>query len=169
MRVLNTFAQGGGFSIAAAAAGAETVSLDLSKDWLARIPLQLADHGVDLERHDQIYGDVFNWIPRLARRGEQYDLVILDPPSTSIGTKKRRWSARRDYPELVSMASALVAPGGRLWTATNHRGLPPNRFARLVARGLPEGYSLERVCPLAEDFPCVDVPHLKTLVWRSPG
>ncbi len=168
MRVLNTFAQGGGFSVAAACAGAETVSLDLSKEWLQRIPLQLTDHGISLEKHDQIFGDVFNWIPRLARRGERFDLVILDPPSTSIGTKKRRWSARKDYPELVQMAASLVAPGGALWTATNHRGIPPRRFARLVQRGLPEGYQFERVCPLAEDFPCIEEPHLKTFVWRAP-
>lgn len=166
MRVLNTFAHAGGFSVAAAAAGAETVSIDLSKSWLERIPLQLAAAGIDPAGHDTIYGDVFDWIRRLAKRGERFDLVILDPPSTSVGTTKRRWSAAKDYPELVRLALPLVAPGGRLWTATNHRKSSPERFAALVAQGHGGALTLERVCPPAVDFPCVGAPPVKTFVWR---
>ena len=60
-RILNTFAHAGGYSIAAAVAGAETVSVDLEKAWLDRIPMSLADNGISEERteegHDRIYGD----------------------------------------------------------------------------------------------------------------
>lgn len=166
LRVLNTFAHAGGFSIAAARAGAETVSVDLSRGWLERIPLQLAAMGLDPARHDRIYGDVFDWLRRLGKRGERFDLVILDPPSTSVGKTKTRWSAARDYPELVRLALPLVAPGGRLWTATNHRQLTPQRFAAKVAEGLGGAMHLERVCPPAVDFPCVGPAPVKTLVWR---
>lgn len=169
MRVLNTFAHAGGFSIAAATAGAETVSVDLSKAWLDRIPDQLIANGVEPSGHDAIYGDVFDWLGRLARRGERFDLVVLDPPSTSVGKKKRRWSAARDYPDLVALAAPLVAPGGRLWTATNHRQLTPGRFAAKVAAGLPPGAALERVCPPPVDHPCPTGPApVKTFVWRFP-
>ena len=128
LRILNTFAHAGGFSIAAATAGASTVSLDLSRRWLERIPNQLENLGLDVRHHDWIYGDVFDWLPRLSRRGEQFDIVILDPPSTSVGKKKKRWSAAKDYPALIRAALPLVAPGGALWTSTNHRGLTPMRF-----------------------------------------
>jgi hypothetical protein len=57
-RVLNCFAHCGGFSIAAATAGAETVSLDLEQKWLNRIGSQLEANGIeDNSRHDRIYGD----------------------------------------------------------------------------------------------------------------
>jgi 23S rRNA (cytosine1962-C5)-methyltransferase len=168
MRVLNTFAHAGAFSIAAAVGGAETVSLDLSRTYLDRIGPQLAVNGLTPKGHDWIYGDVFDWIPKLAKRGEQFDLVILDPPSTSVGRRKKRWSAVSDYPGLVEIASQLVAPGGRLWTATNHRQILPRRFAWLVSTGLPAGVRLERVCPPAVDFPCVGSAPVKTLVWRFP-
>lgn len=57
-RVLNCFAHCGGFSIAAAVAGASTVSLDLDKKWLDRIEGQFVENGVDFDdRHDCIYGD----------------------------------------------------------------------------------------------------------------
>ncbi|MEZ4471983.1 MAG: hypothetical protein R3F60_14550 [bacterium] len=73
--------------------------------------------------------------------------MILDPPSTSTGPRKKRWSAARDYPELVALALPLLRPGGALWTVTNHRATPPHRFARKIADALPEGSTLERVCP----------------------
>ena len=95
--LLNTFAHAGGFSIAAATAGAQTLSIDLSKHWLGFIPRQLAQLGIDAQHHDCIYGDIFDWLPRLAKRGEKFDLIILDPPSTSVGRKKKRWSARTHY------------------------------------------------------------------------
>ena len=165
-RVLNTFAHAGAFSVAAAVGGAETVSVDLSRSWLERLPPQLAANGVDPARHDRIHGDVFDWVRRLARRGERFDLVVLDPPGTSVGRRKKRWSATRDYHELVALAAPLVSPGGRLWTATNVRKLLPRRFARLVRRGLPEGARLERVCPPPVDFPHDGPTPVKTFVWR---
>jgi len=120
-RILNTFAHAGGYSVAAAVAGAETVSVDLEKAWLDRIPKSLADNGISDREHDRIFGDVFDWCKRLAKRGEQFDVVILDPPTSSVGTKKKRWSAHKDYPELVALTKSLVKPGGALWTTTNHR------------------------------------------------
>ncbi len=57
-RVLNCFAHCGAFSVAAAIAGAETVSLDLDKKWLDRIHPQMEANGIfDNGRHDCIYGD----------------------------------------------------------------------------------------------------------------
>jgi 23S rRNA (cytosine1962-C5)-methyltransferase len=169
LRVLNTFAHAGAFSVAAACAGAETVSLDLSKAWLARVATQLRENGLDPAHHDTIYGDVFDWLPRLAKRGERYDLVILDPPSTSVGTRKRRWSVARDYGALAALAASMVAPGGRLWTVTNHKKTTPNHFVGLVSKTLPADFELERVCPPAVDFPCAGPAPVKTLVWRRSG
>ncbi|MBM4292210.1 MAG: hypothetical protein FJ138_12875 [Deltaproteobacteria bacterium] len=166
-RVLNTFAHAGGFSVAAAVGGAETVSVDLSGRWLARVPEQLALNGLSSRDHRALTGDVFDWLRRLAKRGERFDLLILDPPSTSVGTRKRRWSAQRDYPELVALALPLLAPGGRLLTATNHRQLPPRRFAELVSGALPEHVRLERVCAPGVDFPPAGPLAVKNLIWRD--
>lgn len=166
-RVLNTFAHAGGFSIAAAVGGAETVSVDLSERWLARVPEQIALNGLNPRDHLTLTGDVFDWLRRLAKRGERFDLIILDPPSTSVGKKKRRWSAKRDYPELVALALPLLAPGGRLLTATNHRQLSPRRFAELVYGALPDAVRLERVCAPGIDFPTSGPLEVKNLIWRD--
>lgn len=170
-RVLNTFAHAGGFSIAAALAGAETVSVDLSAKWLDRVPKQLELNGINPKGHRCLVGDVFDWLRRLNKRGEKFDLIILDPPSTSVGKKKKRWSAAKDYPELVQLALPLLAPGGYLLTCTNHRKLTPHKFVKLLGQALPkqEGYSLERVCAPGLDFPSDEVLGVKNLLWRAPS
>lgn len=167
MRLLNTFAHAGGFSVAAAYAGAETVSVDLSSRWLSYLHESLALNGLSAQGHRLCSGDVFDWLKRLVKRGERFDMIILDPPSTSVGTKKRRWSAKRDYPELVSLTLPLLAPGGRLFTATNHRQISPARFVQLVGSALPPHIELERVCAPAVDF-SVDGPMgVKNLIWKA--
>ena len=170
-RVLNCFAHTGAFSVAAAAAGASTVSLDLSKKWLDRFPEQLRANGLEFdERHDCIYGDCFDWLARLAKRGEKYDIVILDPPSSSVGKKKKRWSIKNDMDELVALAAGLVKEGGVLWTTTNSASIPADRFARLCRKGLEDAgipnAKLERIQPMPSDFPSVGPQPVKNLVWR---
>jgi len=169
-RILNCFAHCGAFSIAAAKAGASTLSLDLNKKFLERIPEQLLLNGVESrDRHDYIYGDCFDWLTRLSKRGEQFDIVILDPPSTSVGTKKKRWSVKKDMAELVSLAAPMVKPGGLLWTTTNSATLHPIKFANMCKKGLLEAginAKLERISPMPIDFPGIETPPVKNLVWR---
>jgi 23S rRNA (cytosine1962-C5)-methyltransferase len=173
-RVLNCFAHSGAYSVAAATAGASTVSVDLSRKWLERLPDQLRANEIDFdERHDAIYGDCFDWLARLAKRGEKYDIVILDPPSSSVGgRKKRRWSVKNDMDELVSLAAGLVKKGGLLWTTTNNAGIHPIKFARVCKKGLEDAglydAKLERLQPMPGDFPSIGPQSVKNLVWRIP-
>ena len=171
--VLNCFAHTGAFSVAAATAGATTVSLDLSKKWLDRLPMHLEANGIAFdELHDSIYGDCFEWLARLAKRGEKYDIVILDPPSSSVGRKKKRWSVKKDMDELVELAAVLVKKGGLLWTTTNSASMNPIKFAKMCKKGLDAAgipnAKLERVQPMPVDFPVVGSQPVKNLVWRIP-
>lgn len=110
----------------------------------------------------------FDWLRRLGKRGEKFDIVIIDPPSTSVGgKKKKRWSAKNDYDELVSIAAPLVKEGGLLWTTTNSNQIHPIRFARmckkgLVSAGLPNA-KLERVVAMPHDFPSIGPQSVKNL------
>lgn len=167
-RILNCFAHAGGFSVASALSGAETVSIDLSKQWLSFIPRSLALNGLDASHHDQIYGDVFDWMRRLAKRGEKFDSIILDPPSTSVGVKKKRWSAAKDYPELVSLALPLLSNGGHLWTLCNLSQLPLSQFASKIAASMPPETKLDRIFPPSIDFPADEPSRVKVLRWTLP-
>lgn len=168
--ILNCFAHSGAFTISAATSGASTVSLDLNKKWLDRIEPQLEANGIEFdERHDCIYGDVFEWLPKLSKRGEKFDLVILDPPSSSVGKKKKRWSVNRDMAELVQLAAPLVKKGGLLWTSTNNASLSTLKFMNLCQSGLERSGiqgKLERIQPMSVDFPSIGSQPVKNLVWR---
>lgn len=172
--VLNCFAHCGGFSIAAATAGAATTSLDLNKKWLDRIEPQMRANGVEFDvRHDCIYGDCFDWLSKLAKRGEKYDIVILDPPSSSVGgKKKKRWSIKKDMPELVALAAKVVKNGGLVWCTTNSASITPVKFARLCRQGLEDAgcgsAKLERIQPMPHDFPSIGPQPVKNYVWRLP-
>ena len=114
----------------------------------------------------------FDWLARLSKRGEKFDMVILDPPSSSVGKKKKRWSVKSDMAELVALAAPLVKKGGLLWTTTNNAGLHPIKFATMCKKGLENaglpGAKLERVVPMPVDFPSVGISPVKNLVWRIP-
>jgi len=170
-RILNCFAHCGAFSVAAASTGASTLSLDLNNKFLERIPTQLRLNGIDYDdRHDSIYGDCFDWLARLSKRGETFDIIILDPPSTSIGTKKKRWSVKNNMAELISLAAPMVKRGGFLWTTTNSATIHPIKFANMCRKGLLDAglpnAKLERICPMPGDFPSIGTPSVKNLIWK---
>ena len=119
-RMLNTFAYTCSFSVVAALAGAETVSIDLSKKSLDRGRANFALNGIDPNAgHKFIADDVLEVLPRLARRGEKFDAIVLDPPTFSRGNKGRRWQVGQDLEELVIAAMDLAAPRSRILVSTN--------------------------------------------------
>jgi 23S rRNA (cytosine1962-C5)-methyltransferase len=130
--VLNTFAYTCAFSVAAAKAGAVTTSVDLSKNYLEWGKDNFRANGLDPASHDFIFGDAFEWLKRLAKRGQRWDIVILDPPTFSTTKKGRVFQAARDYEELAALAVPLVAPGGWLLCSTNQRTLEAEQFEKSI-------------------------------------
>ncbi len=129
-RFLNTFAYTCSFSVVAALAGAETVSMDLSKKSLDRGRANFALNELNAANHRFIAGDVLEVLPRMARRGEQYDGIILDPPTFSRNAEGKRFHALDDFEKLLSMALDVAAPHARLLLSTN--------CARLTERQLEQ-------------------------------
>ena len=169
-RVLNTFAYTCGFGLSAALGGADVVkNVDLSRKVLHWGQENYALSNLDAPDTDFLYGDVFEWLTRLQKRGEQFDLVVLDPPSFARHRGKA-WRADKDYGKLVAQAAAVTAPGGRVLTLLNHAGVSPAAFERLVQGGLDSagrrGRLQERL-PMGLDYP--GATHLKAWVWELDG
>lgn len=155
--VVNLFAYTCAFTVAAALGGARrTISVDASAAALERGRDNLAHAGV-LDRADHAFAaaDVFSWLARAQRRGERFDIVVLDPPSYST-TRRTRFVADEDYESLATAALSIVAPGGKLLACTNHRGISPARFRRILRDALRSaGRTADQMKDLAEpsDFP----------------
>ena len=102
----------------------------------------------------------------MARKGECFDLVVLDPPSYA-STRGGRFRVERDYPEIVTNVLGVLRDGGTLLACTNHHQLTPRDLARSLESGaLRAGRrlrDLEMVDPPA-DHPQAPgrTPHLKS-------
>ncbi|MFM2153414.1 MAG: rRNA m(2)G2445 methyltransferase [Pseudomonadota bacterium] len=126
-RVLNLFCYTGGFTVHAAAGGAQlTESVDLSATYLAWAERNLHANGLDGPAHRLVRADVFE---HLRRSRDTFDLVVLDPPTTSRSKTGHGFEIQRAHPELIALALARLAPGGTLLFSTNDR-----RFALETAR-----------------------------------
>lgn len=131
--VANLFAYTCAFSVAAALGGAKrTVSVDASAAALERGRENMVHAGVlESAEHAFVADDAFAWLAKAAKKGERFDLVVLDPPSYS-STKKSRFVADENYAEVAAQALKLLTPGGRLLACTNHRGISQSRFRKIL-------------------------------------
>ncbi len=136
--VLNVFAHTGSLSVVAARAGAETLTLDLSKRYLDWARDNLAANDLDPTDHDFVYGDALEWMARFVKKGRTFDVVVIDPPSSSTSGSRggRRWVAERDLHVLVERGARLTAEGGTLFVSTNLHRLSWARFEAHLDQGL---------------------------------
>jgi 23S rRNA (cytosine1962-C5)-methyltransferase len=156
--VLNTFCYTGFFSIAAAAAGAITSSLDLSQVYLDWTRKNFLLNGIDPTDHYFCKGDTFHWLRRFAKQSRFFDYIILDPPTFSRDNKGKDFRAEKDYNQLFRLASTCLAPGGKILACTNFRGISVSDFMKQL-----KGADLE-ISPMPEDF--TDTPYLKS-IWAT--
>jgi 23S rRNA (cytosine1962-C5)-methyltransferase len=171
--ILNCFAYTCGFSVAAAKAGARVTSLDLSKKYLEWGRRNFALNGLDPAAHDFIYGDTFDWLRRLAKKGRAFDAVVLDPPTFSQSKEHGTFRADKDYGKLVTAALPVLKPDGLLLASTNAAEWPPDNFLADVEAAV---HSAKRkilqwhYVPQPPDFPIsrAEPAYLKT-VWVSIG
>jgi 23S rRNA (cytosine1962-C5)-methyltransferase len=171
--ILNVFAYTCGFSVCAARAGAKTTSLDLSKKYLEWGRRNFALNGLDPAAHDFIYGDAFDWLRRLAKKGRAFDAVALDPPTFSQSKEHGVFRAEKDFGKLVAAALPLVKPGGVLFASTNATDWPPEKFLADVEKAIHSSRRkiLQRHhVPQPPDFPIsrAEPAYLKT-VWLRIG
>ena len=119
-RVLDVFSCTGGFSVHAAAGGASHVhSVDLAAPAIetAKRNMALNRESAGVAKHRTTVGDAFDVMDRLGAQMEQYDIVIIDPPSFASRASERD-GAIRAYRKLVELGLPLVAKGGRLLQAS---------------------------------------------------
>jgi 23S rRNA (cytosine1962-C5)-methyltransferase len=167
--VLNCFAYTCAFSVCGALGGARVTSLDLSRKYLDWGRRNFEANGLDPADHDFIFGDVFDWLRRLGKKGRLFDTVLLDPPTFSRSKERGDFRAERDFGALAASAAAVLKPGGVLFASTNAARLEPEAFLAQI-RGALAGVGRRVVCehyvPQPPDFPVSreEPAYLKT-VW----
>jgi 23S rRNA (cytosine1962-C5)-methyltransferase len=146
-RVLNLFAYTGLFSTSLLQAGAATaLDIDLSAPALAQAKENAELAGV-ASRHRTEHGECRKVLSALP---ENFDCIIVDPPTSAQG--EGGWILRRDYPEVLRLAWAKVAPGGMLLACCNTLHGKTFAVAEALAAAAPGGRPLTTP-QLGEDVP----------------
>ncbi|GHC47901.1 class I SAM-dependent rRNA methyltransferase [Roseibacillus persicicus] len=112
-KVLDMFCNQGGFGLACAQAGAESVTaVDISEKATEAAARNAELNGLTLNLET---ANAFDNLRHREKKGEKYDLIILDPPSFTRN-KKTVNAAMKGYKEIHLRAIRLLNTGGRLAT-----------------------------------------------------
>src|SRR3954469_912692 len=118
-RLLNCFAYTCSFSVCAACSGASTFNVDLSKKSLGRGRENFALNDLPTVDHRFVADDVRSVLPRLARRGERFDAIILDPPTFSRTPAGKPFQVEQDFEYLLIGALAVAERDAQVLISTN--------------------------------------------------
>ena len=154
-RLLNCFAYTCSFSIYAACSGAGTLNIDLSKKYLTRGRENFALNNLSTINHRFIADDVRSVLPRLARRGEKFDAIILDPPTFSRSSDGKTFQVQDDFENVLISALALAERDAHILVSTNCSALGERALkvmARYCLKETHRAAAFHRPLPLP-DFP----------------
>lgn len=133
-RVLNCFCYTGGFSLQALAGGArEVISVDSSQPALDNGAANLAlNPALTPDNAKWVCANVFDELRRLKEQGEQFDLIVLDPPKFAPSARHAD-TASRAYKDINLHGFKLLAPGGLMMTYSCSGGIGLELFQKIVA------------------------------------
>lgn len=135
LKILNLFAYTGGSTLAAAAAGAEVVHVDAAKNIVSRARGNAERSRLAEAPIRWITEDAPRFVRRELKRGNQYDGVILDPPSYGHGPKGEVWQIDKHLDPLLEDCAELTRDRCRLCLVTCHwADLTPQELARRVRK-----------------------------------
>lgn len=134
-RMLNLFAYTGVASLVGKTTGADVVHVDAVKQVIswARESMELSQ----LSDIRWVHEDALKFAKREVKRGNTYDLVIMDPPAWGIGAKNEKWKLEDQLPELMELARDLLAKNGRLILNTYSPQINDEDVKRLVDNYFP--------------------------------
>lgn len=134
MKVLNLFAYTGGCTLAAAAAGAEVVHVDAARNTVTWARRNAELSGLAEAPIRWIVDDAAKFVRREVKRGNQYDAVILDPPSYGHGARGEVWRLSKQLEPLLRNCAQLTAGRRKYILLTCHTpGFGPDRLAAMLA------------------------------------
>lgn len=135
-RVLNMFSYTGAFSVAAAMGGAlETTSVDLAKRSLDKTREQFLVNGIDPETQKIYVMDTFDYFKYAKKKGQTFDLIVLDPPSFARN-KKKTFSVAKNYGELIEDSLDLIEEKGTIVASTNAANLSIQQFSQIIEKAM---------------------------------
>jgi 23S rRNA G2069 N7-methylase RlmK/C1962 C5-methylase RlmI len=137
---------------AAAGGAAETVTVDLSANYLEWAEENMRLNGLMGPAHEFVRGDSREFLASL-RGGPQFDLAVVDPPTFSNSKRlDEDWDVQRDHAGLLNQVLSVMRPGGMIFFSTNSRKFKFDEHAlagatirEITRHTIPEDFRNKRI------------------------
>ena len=126
IKALNLFAYTGGATVAAAMAGAKVTHVDASKGMTNWAKENARSSGLGDAPIRWLIDDCIKFVEREIRRGNKYQVIIMDPPSYGRGPKGEMWKMEECIFNLIQLTSQILADDAILYLINMYTtGLSP--------------------------------------------
>ncbi len=139
IKVLNLFAYTGGATLSAAAAGASVTHVDAAKGMVAWARENAAASGLEKAPIRWLVDDCVKFVEREIRRGNQYDAIIMDPPSYGRGPKGEMWKLEDSIFPFITLCARLLGPRPLFFLVNSYTtGLAPATLTYMISTALKD-------------------------------
>jgi len=136
VKALNLFAYTGGATLACLAAGAHVTHVDAAKGMVQRARENAEISGLGSSPTRWIVDDCVKFAQRELRRGNRYDVILLDPPSYGRGPGGEVWQLAQELDGFIALCAGLLADNAMLLLNSYSAELSPAVMQYLLARRL---------------------------------
>ena len=126
VKVLNLFAYTGGATVSALKAGAAVTHVDASKGMVLWAKENSMSSATDKLPVRWLVDDCIKFVEREIRRGNHYDIIIMDPPSYGRGPGGEVWKLEDEVYRLCELCRELLTEDSLLFLINSYTtGLSP--------------------------------------------
>lgn len=137
INVLNLFAYTGGATLSAAKAGANVTHVDASKGMVAWAKENAAASGLKDAPIRWLVDDCVKFVEREIRRGNQYDAIIMDPPSYGRGPKGEIWKIEESIYPFIELTTQILTDKPLFYLVNSYTtGLQPAVLTYMIQTAL---------------------------------
>lgn len=137
IKTLNLFAYTGGATLSAAKAGANVTHVDASKGMVAWAKENAAASGLKGAPIRWLVDDCVKFVEREIRRGNQYDAIIMDPPSYGRGPKGEIWKIEESIYPFIELTTQILTDKPLFYLVNSYTtGLQPAVLTYMIQTAL---------------------------------
>ncbi len=142
VKALNLFAYTGGATLAALNAGASVTHVDASKGMTLWAKENAAASGLSDRPVRWLVDDCIKFVQREIRRGNTYDIIIMDPPSYGRGPGGEVWKLENEIYDFVNLCSQLLSESPLMVLINSYTtGLSPSVMEYILCETVGRKYT----------------------------
>lgn len=173
VKLLNLFAYTGGATISALRAGASVTHVDAAKGMVQWAKDNAAISGLSDKPVRWLVDDCRKFAEREIRRGNHYDIIIMDPPSYGRGPGGEVWKLEDEIQGLCELCASLLSDRPLLFLLNSYTtGLSPSVMQYLLSLTIQKkygGYVEADEIGLPVTQTGLVLPSGASAVWRTDG